>query len=107
MADYRKDPVVSSAYQKGDQIQSFVVREITGGNIKDSEFQFERWVNHAEDIRARILSTDKHHIRNRYLASVRGLEEDGWKMTNAGAYKNPNSDFFDAAGSSDPGAEKS
>jgi hypothetical protein len=94
MADFKKDLIVSRNFQKGDEIVGLFIREISGGDVEGSEFQFDVWVNNVEDIKARIVSRDRYSIKDRYFAPLQDMHKDGWKMTNAGVYENPNQEFF-------------
>ena len=85
---------MSRTYQKGDQFQSLFVREVTGGDIDGSVFQFETWKNNVEDANARVTSGDIYHVRSKYFARLLNLLEEGWKKLNVCVHGNKNRDFF-------------
>ena len=90
----KSDLIVMRMYHKGDQLQSVVVRELTGGDIDGSMFQFETWKNNVEDESLRETSGDIYHVRNQYFAKLLNLLEEGWKKQSAGVYGNPHHNYF-------------
>jgi hypothetical protein len=90
----KEDLIVSRVYQKGDQFQSRFIREVSGGDIDGSVFQFETWKNNIEDRDLRLTSGDIYYVRSRYFAKLLNLLEEGWKKQNVGVHGNKNRDFF-------------
>ena len=54
----KEDLIVSRMYQKGEQFLSLFVREVSGGDIDGSVFQFETWRNNVEIANSRVTSGD-------------------------------------------------
>jgi hypothetical protein len=90
----KEDLIVSRTYQKGDQFLSLFVREVSGGDIDGSVFQFETWKNNVEDASLRVTSGDIYYVRNQYFATLLKLLEEDWKKTNVGVFANPHNGFF-------------
>ena len=90
----KEDLIVSRIYQKGEQFLSLFVREVSGGDIDGSVFQFETWRNNVEIANSRVTSGDIYYVRNRYFAKLLKLLEEGWKKTNVGLHANQHSAFF-------------
>jgi len=93
-ANEKADIIVSRVYQKQDQFQSLFVREISGGKIDGTVFQFEVWKNNVEDKNLREQSGDMFYVRRRYFMKLFELLDEGWKKTNVGVYGNRNSSSF-------------
>jgi hypothetical protein len=90
----KEDLIVSRMYQKGAHFLALYVREVSGGDIDGSVFQFETHEDNIEDLDSRVMSGDIYYVRNRYFAKLLNLLEEGWKKTNVGLHANQHSGFF-------------
>jgi len=75
----KADVIVSRTYQKGDQFMAVFVREVSGGDIDGSMFQFEVLNNNVEDLNLRDISGDMFHVRRLFYNKLLDLLDDGWK----------------------------
>jgi hypothetical protein len=92
--DTKKDLIVSRMYQKGEHFLGLYVRELTGGEIDGSEFQFEVWKDNVEDTDARLTSGNIYFVQGKYFGKLVSLLEDGWKKANVGISGNSNRNLF-------------
>jgi hypothetical protein len=91
----KADIIVSRTYQKGDQFVSLYVRELSGGDIDGSMFQFEVWKNNNEDESLRETSGNMYHIRSSYFRKLLDLlDEHDWKKMSVGVFAHPHSNDF-------------
>jgi len=90
----KKDLIATRKYWKGDQFLAVFVREVSGGDIDGSMFQFEVWKNNAEDLSLRDTSGDKFHIRRLYFNKLLDLLDDGWKKSGNMVCGHPHSADF-------------
>jgi hypothetical protein len=87
----------SRKYGKGTDTYDLFVGQITGANVSGTVFQYELWLNNAEQQDRRITSGNAYAIRRAFIDKLLNLHEDGWSRRGSASYANSHGPFFDPA----------
>jgi hypothetical protein len=75
----RQDIIAVRNYHKCADRMAVFIREVSGGNIDGTMFQFEVWKNNLEEADQRDTSGDMFYIRGLYYNKLHSMLDDGWK----------------------------
>lgn len=87
--------IISRIYEKASDRHQLNVAHIGGGAIAGPVFQYEIWLNNAEQTDRRVTTGNAYHVRRTFINKLLDLADDGWKKQNVASYGDPQEDFFD------------
>jgi hypothetical protein len=89
--------ILSRKYEKGAAMHELFVAEVSGPDVSGTVFQYELWLNNAEQKGMRVTSGNSYTVRRAFLTKLLDLQEDGWSKRGSANYGSAHIKFFDPA----------
>jgi hypothetical protein len=90
--------IISRKYQKGSDTHDLFVAQVSGADVSGEVFQYELWLNNAENREMRVTSGNAYTVRRAFIGTLLDLHEDGWSKRGSASYGSSHVAFFDPAG---------
>jgi hypothetical protein len=89
--------MISRKYQKGSDTHDLFVAQVSGADLSGAVFQYELWLNNAEQREMRVTSDNAYTVRRAFIGKLLDLHEDGWSKRGLASYGSSHGKFFDPA----------
>jgi hypothetical protein len=73
------------------------IAQVSGPNLSGEVFQYELWLNNAEQKEMRVASGNAYTVRRAFIGKLLDLQEDGWSKRGSASYGSSHGKFFDPA----------
>ena len=90
--------IISRKYRKGSDTHDLFVAQMKGPEVSGAVFQYELWLNNAEQREKRVISGNAYEVRRAFITKLLDLQEDGWSNQGSASYGHSQRPFFDPAG---------
>jgi hypothetical protein len=90
--------IISRKYRKGPDTHDLFVAQVKGHDISGALYQYELWLNNAEQRDKWVTSGNTYEVRRAFITKLLDLQDDGWSKQGSASFGHQQGAFFDPAG---------